>query len=78
MELRCSSGILHGIIDGEIRGTGVIEVACKSTRCGKEPGVVVRHRFNLNNGELLSTRAFHDPVRSSNHASRSRLSIRSA
>lgn len=58
MELRCASGILHGIISD-----GFIEHTCKSRRCGKKPGVVVLHRFSVETGELVETLRFKDPIR---------------
>lgn len=49
-ELRCDSKILHGVTDGVH-----IEVVCRSNRCGKAPGVVVLHKFNVATGQLVST-----------------------
>lgn len=57
MELRCPNGILHGVLED-----GVLEVSCRSKRCGKEPGVVVIHRFNAINGCMIDTRRFSDPL----------------
>ena len=57
MELRCDSSILHGIMVGD----GIIELPCRSRWCGKRPGVVVLHRFNINTGELLETLRFSEP-----------------
>lgn len=57
MELRCDSGILHGIMVGE----DIIEVPCRSRWCGKSAGVVVLHRFNVNTGKLLETLRFSEP-----------------
>jgi hypothetical protein len=56
MELRCANGILHGVVFD-----GSIEVSCKSRRCGKVPGVIVLHTFDLRTGKLLSTRLFKNP-----------------
>ena len=56
MELRCSNGILFGILD-----EGFVEVKCRSRRCGSEPGVVVIHRFSTVTGLLLQTLKFRDP-----------------
>lgn len=53
MELRCDSRRLFAILE-----EGVLEVACRSKRCGYQAGVVVLHRFSLSTGELLSTRRF--------------------
>lgn len=56
MELRCDAKILHGITEGD-----TVEVTCKSKWCGKRPGVVVLHTFNIRTGELLTTRKFAEP-----------------
>jgi hypothetical protein len=58
MELRCGNGILHGImvVDGSI-----LEVPCRSARCGKAAGVVVLHRFNIHTGKLVETLRFSEP-----------------
>lgn len=56
-ELKCSSGRLLGNVD-----EGVIEISCRSTRCGKEPGVTVVHCFDVNTGELIRTRRFAQPT----------------
>jgi hypothetical protein len=59
MELRCDSRILHGIMVTE--GSGVLEIPCRSRWCGKRPGVVVLHRFNVCSGELIETLRFSEP-----------------
>lgn len=59
MELRCDSHILHGIM--VTQGSGVLEIPCRSRWCGKRPGVVVLHRFNINTGKLLETLRFSEP-----------------
>ena len=56
-ELRCP-GTMHGKLDG-----GFIEVKCRRSRCGYEPGVVVLHRFDVHTGELADTRRFAEPPR---------------
>lgn len=56
MELRCPN-VLHGIITEQ----GLLEVDCRSRWCGKEPGNVVLHRFNLETGELVETLKFKAP-----------------
>jgi hypothetical protein len=58
MELRCDSGRLHGYV---IEASGILEVSCRSTRCGKKIGVVVVHRFNLSSGQVISTRLYSEP-----------------
>jgi hypothetical protein len=54
-ELRCEYK-LHGILMSD----GFVEFKCSSALCGKEPGVVVIHRFSIETGELVSTRRFKD------------------
>lgn len=56
MEFRCPSA-LHGRITEQ----GLVEVSCKSRWCGKEPGVVILHRFNAETGELVETLKFKAP-----------------
>lgn len=55
-EVRCDNGILFGTIEDR-----VLEVKCRSNRCGHERGVVVIHRFDLETGKLLETRKFKSP-----------------
>jgi hypothetical protein len=56
-ELRCDNGILFGILEGS-----VLEVKCRSRRCGYETGVVVIHRFRLETGDLVgTTQRYKDP-----------------
>ena len=57
-DLRCDNGILFGILDD-----GVIEIKCRSRRCGHERGVVVIHRFSAQTGDLMGTLHFKDPNR---------------
>lgn len=57
MELRCNNDILFGILD-----EGVLEVKCRSKRCGAGPGVVVIHGFDIESGKLLGTRKYRDPA----------------
>lgn len=51
-ELRCDNKILHGIL----RDDHILEVKCRSERCGARRGVVVLHQFNLKTGDLLTKR----------------------
>lgn len=62
MELRCDSKILHGITEEDI-----LEVTCRSARCGKRSGNVVVHRFSIKTGKVLSTRIFQEPKEVSSH-----------
>lgn len=77
MELRCDNDILFGIIEGR-----VLEVKCRSRRCGHEAGVVVIHQFSLETGELKGTLMFKDPANkkgvSSDGSRDHRTSLRSA
>lgn len=57
-ELRCDNGILFGILDDE----HIIEVKCRSRRCGAQSGVVVIHYFSAFTGHLLKTSRFKDPI----------------
>jgi hypothetical protein len=59
IELRCDNGILYGILVEE----DVIEIKCRSQRCGASAGTVVLHRFSTVTGELLSTCKFAEPPR---------------
>lgn len=55
MELRCENK-LHGIVEAE-----VFETACGSRFCGASNGVVVLHRFNVANGQLMETKYYKNP-----------------
>lgn len=57
MDLRCNNGILFGTLED-----GVLEVKCRSRRCGHEAGSVVLHRFDLTTGELKGTLMFKNPA----------------
>lgn len=54
-EIRCDFK-LHGILISD----GVLEVKCSSALCGKKPGVVVLHRFDVHTGNLIETKKFKD------------------
>lgn len=56
MELRCD-GKLHGVVVKD----GLLEIKCRSNRCGAKPGVVVLHIFNPSTGDLVETKKFQDP-----------------
>lgn len=56
VEIRCTNGILFGTIED-----CVLEVKCRSNRCGHEAGTVVIHRFDLGTGKLIDTRKFKSP-----------------
>lgn len=61
-ELRCDNRILFGRLDSD-GSRQVLEVACRSRRCGYEAGVVVIHRFDLVTGDLMGTKRFRNPTR---------------
>lgn len=58
MDLRCDN-----IKFAEIVAPGVIEMKCRSARCGAQKGVVVIHGFDVVNNKLLYTKRFKDPRR---------------
>ena len=60
MELRCAAK-KHGEVLTE--GTGVLEISCDSRFCGKRAGVTVRHQFDLESGEMLSTHQYKTPMK---------------
>jgi hypothetical protein len=59
MDLRCANGTLLGVLLPD----GVLEVACRNRRCGKRPGVIVLHRFDVRTGTELpgSPKLYRDP-----------------
>lgn len=61
-ELRCSGNKVHGILVEEEAEEphGILEVRCDSKFCGKAPGVVVLHRFDLSDG-TVHTRRYSEP-----------------
>ena len=56
-DLRCNNSILFGFVDDN-----VLEVKCRSSRCGAGKGVVVLHRFDIATGRLLSTNRYKNPA----------------
>jgi hypothetical protein len=58
IELRCDNEIKFGEL---LEDEPVIEVRCRSRRCGHRPGVVVIHGFDVETGKLLGTRRFAEP-----------------
>lgn len=56
MDLRCPNGIKFAELND-----GLIEVKCRSSRCGAGTGVVVLHQFDAVTGMLVNTRRFRDP-----------------
>lgn len=60
-ELRCDGNKLHGlIVDEDGPAQGIVEFRCDSKFCGKAPGCVVLHRFDLRTGDC-STRRYKEP-----------------
>lgn len=57
VEIRCPNRILFGKLS-----QGVLEVKCKSQRCGARHGVVVLHQFDSTTGKLLDTKVYRDPI----------------
>ena len=55
-ELRCPNRILFGDLED-----GILEVKCKSARCGARPGVVVLHHFDMHTGQPLETKVYKNP-----------------
>lgn len=55
MDLRCPNGIKFAEMND-----GLIEVKCRSTRCGAGAGVVVLHQFDALTGELVRTNRFRE------------------
>jgi hypothetical protein len=60
MELRCANKKFGELI---IPGAGLLEVFCDSRFCGKRPGVTVRHRFDLQTGEMVEDKQFKTPTK---------------
>ncbi len=56
VQIRCESKMW-----GELTADGYWEIKCPSKFCGAAPGIVVLHRFDPKNGELLETKRFRDP-----------------
>lgn len=57
MIIRCQGRIIGELIDEDI-----LEVKCRSERCGAKRGVVVLHRINVKTGDLVETKRFSDPT----------------
>jgi len=58
-DIRCPSGILFGKVED-----GVLEVKCRSERCGhRVDGAVILHQFDIHSGILLDTKVFRDPTK---------------
>lgn len=59
-ELRCPGNKLHGMVEDDPKPHGIVEFRCDSKFCGKVPGNVVLHRFDLSTTEI-STRRYLEP-----------------
>lgn len=55
-ELRCANKLHAVITDG-----GLVEIACRSSRCGWKAGLVVLHYFDPCSTELKETKIFRGP-----------------
>lgn len=51
MDLRCAKK-KHGVVIDD----HTIEIACDSYFCGKRPGIIVLHRFDLRTGEATTNK----------------------
>lgn len=69
MELRCPTGkVLHGVVSDNAKG--YLDVSCRGKWCGKKPGVVVIHRFDLATGKVVETKKFQEPTMSKRRVTR--------
>jgi fructose 1,6-bisphosphatase len=59
IELRCENGIKFGEL---FPVDEILEVKCRSTRCGAAPGLIVIHGFDVRTGKLVGTETFRDPA----------------
>lgn len=59
VELRCANGIKFGELFPDRE---VVEVKCRSARCGAGPGVIVIHSFDLITGRMVGTETFREPT----------------
>lgn len=59
VELRCDNGIKFGELFPDRE---VLEVKCRSARCGAGRGVIVIHSFDLGTGKMVGTDTFRDPA----------------
>jgi hypothetical protein len=59
IELRCENGIKFGELfpDDEI-----LEVKCRSSRCGASATVIVIHGFDVRTGKMVGTETFRNPA----------------
>lgn len=62
MNLRCPLR-KHAVLIRPSKDPGLIEIACPSRWCGREPGVVVLHRFDTSTGDLVETILYREPTR---------------
>jgi hypothetical protein len=58
-ELRCDNGIKFGEL---VLESGVLEVKCRSSRCGAGRGIIVIHAFDTGTGKLIGTEIFREPI----------------
>lgn len=65
IELRCPHR-KFGVVTTPADNEGRMEVSCPSRWCGRRSGVTVLHVFSTRTGELIDTRQFRSPERTSN------------
>lgn len=58
IELRCDNKLFGVFLPEE----NAVEFKCNAGHCGKEAGVVVMHRFDLDTGKF-TTRRYREPPR---------------
>lgn len=59
VELRCDNGIKFGELFPDRE---VVEVKCRSARCGAGRSVIVIHSFDLSTGKMVGTDIFREPT----------------
>lgn len=62
MDLRCPHR-KFAVLAQPSKDAGLVEMSCPSRWCGKQPGVVVIHRFDTSTGKLVGTRSFREPAK---------------
>lgn len=75
MEIVCENGIKFAELVPE---TGILEVKCRSRRCGAGNGVVVIHQFDIHSGLIVGTRTFRNPFSGKENQDGNRTPVRSA
>jgi len=60
VDLRCDNGIKFGELFPD---DDVLEVKCRSSRCGAAPGAIVIHSFDLSTGKMVGTEIYREPTK---------------